>query len=419
MAVSLICGIDIGSSKISTVCAVHSKDTDELRIIGYNLTSSKGVKKGLIVDIDEATTALEESLEKAERMSGHKINQAFIAVGGPHITSFNSHGIVAVANPQGEISEEDITRVIEAARAISISNTREIIEVLPRDYMVDGQPGIKNPVGMSGVRLEVDTHIITASQTNLKNINRSLDDLGIENLGFIFSGLASAEAVLTETEKELGVVLVDIGGGKTDLCIYVEGALAHSSSLPVGARNITNDIAVGLRISLDSAEKVKLFLTAEVNKLKKKSEEISLTHLNLPENLNTVSYKSLVDGIMSPRLEEIYKLIFDEIENSGFGQNIPSGLVITGGGALTVGMVEIGKKILGLPIRVGVPEAVTGLVDEVLSPPFASTIGLILYGKKNTITEKTSFKNFNRILKDFTFNNSLSKVKNFFKQFIP
>lgn len=419
MSSSIICGIDIGSSKIATICAVDSPEDEQLRIIGYNLTPSKGVRKGLIVDIDKATLAIEESVEKAERMSGHKINQAFVSVGGPHISSFNSHGIVAVADPQGEISDEDIIRVIDAARAISISNTREIIEVLPRDYIVDGQAGIKNPVGMSGVRLEVDTHIVTASQTNMKNIDRSLNDLGIENLGFIFSGLASSEAVLTETEKELGVVLADIGGGKTDLCIYVDGSLAYSSSLAVGARNITNDIAVGLRISLDSAEKVKLFLTKEGAKIKKKTEEINLSHLNLPENLKTVSFKTIVDGIMTPRLEEIYKLIFEEVEKSGFGQNIPSGLVITGGGALTIGMVETGKKVLGLPIRVGVPESVTGLTDEILSPPFASTIGLILYGKKNTTSEKTGFKNFNRILKDFSLENSINKFKNFIKQFIP
>ena len=419
MAAPIICGIDIGSSKIATICAVDTVEGEELRIIGYNLTPSKGVRKGLIVDIDEATVAIEESVEKAERMSGHKINQAYVSVGGPHINSFNSHGIVAVANPQDEITEEDITRVIEAARAISISNTREIIEVLPRDYIVDGQAGIKNPIGMSGVRLEVDTHIITASRTNMKNVDRSLHDLGIENLGFIFSGLASSEAVLTETEKELGVVLADIGGGKTDLCIYVDGSLAYSSSLAVGACNITNDIAVGLRISLDSAEKVKLYLTKEAAKIKKKTEEINLSSLNLPENLNTVSFKTLVDGIMSPRLEEIYKLIFEEIEKSGFGQNIPSGLVITGGGAQTIGMVETGKKVLGLPIRIGVPESVTGLTDEILSPPFASTIGLILYGKKNTISEKSGFKNFNRILKDFSLDNSISRFKNFIKQFIP
>lgn len=424
MADKLICGIDIGSSKIVTVCGIEPKEKEELRIIGYNQTPSRGVKKGLIVDIDQVTNALEESVEKAERMAGHKINQAFVSVGGPHISSFNSHGIVAVANPQGEIVEDDITRVVDAARAISISNTREIIDVLPRDYIVDGQAGIKNPIGMSGVRLEVDTHIITASHTNLKNINRCLNDLGIENLGFAFSGLVSSEAVLTDTEKELGVVLVDIGGGKIDICIYVEGALSYSSSIPIGARNITNDIAVGLRISLDSAEKVKLYLSQsaegqKANQLKKKVDEINLTQLNLPENLNEVSLKTLVDGIMMPRIEEIFKVIFEEIEKSGFGQSIPSGLVITGGGATTVGMLETGKKVLGLPIRLGVPEEVTGLVDEILTPPYAGAIGLILYGRKNIMSEDRGMKNFNKIFKDLSLGNSFSKVKDFFKQFIP
>jgi len=424
MADKLICGIDIGSCKIVTVCGIEPKEKEELRIIGYNQTSSKGVKKGLIVDIDQATNALEESVEKAERMAGHKINQAFVSVGGPHISSFNSHGIVAVANPQGEIVEDDIIRVVEAARAISISNTREIIDVLPRDYIVDGQAGIKNPIGMSGVRLEVDTHIITASHTNLKNINRCLNDLGIENLGFAFSGLVSSEATLTDTEKELGVVLVDIGGGKIDICIYVEGALSYSSSIPIGARNITNDIAVGLRISLDSAEKVKLYLSQntegkKTNQLKNKADEINLSQLNLPENLNGVSLKTLVDGIMVPRIEEIFKMIFEEIEKSGFGQSIPSGLVITGGGATTIGMLETGKKVLGLPIRLGIPEGVTGLVDEVLTPPYAGAIGLILYGRKNIMSEDSRIKNFNKIFKDLSFGNSFSKVKDFFKQFIP
>ncbi len=423
MADKLICGVDVGSTKIATICALPIKDNEEIRIIGYNQTVARGIKKGLIVDIDEATLALEESIEKAERMSGHKISEAFVSIGGPHINSFNSHGIVAVANPQDEITEEDIIRVIEAARAISISNTREIIDVRPRDYIVDGQAGIKNPIGMSGVRLEVDTHIITASHTNMKNLNRCLNDVGINNRGFIFSGLAAAEAVLTDTEKELGVVLADIGGGKTDLCVYVEGALAHSGSLPIGAKNITNDIAVGLRISLDSAEKLKTNLQTLViqqeNKIKKKIDDIDLSSLNLPEGLRSVSLKTLIDGIMLARIEEIYKMIFDEIEKSGFSQNIPSGLVVTGGGGLTYKMIDFGRKILGLTMRLGIPEKVTGLTDEILSPPFASTIGLILYGVKNFGSREPGFKNFDKVLKDFSLTNSIQKLKSLIKQFIP
>lgn len=423
MAENLICGIDIGSTKISTVVATQSKDEDELRIIGFNSTRSRGVKRGLIIDIDQVTAAVEESVEKAERMAGHKISHAFASVGGPHISSLNSHGVVAVSHPQGDIGEADVQRVVEAARAISLSTTKQIIEVLPREYIVDGQPGIKNPAGMSGVRLEVDTHIITASLTNLKNIDRCLTDLGIENNGFIFSGLASAEAVLTDTEKELGVVLVDIGGGKTDICLYADGALSYSSSIPVGARHITNDIAVGLRVSLESAEKIKLLLsrTLKLSQTKdmKKAEHLPLTDLNLPEDVSEISPKTLIDNIIGARLEEIYRLIGEEIEKSGFSQSIPSGLVITGGGAHTVGMVEVGRKVVGLPIRIGVPTKVIGLLDEVLDPQYASTVGLILWGRKNIIDYESGIKKFNKIFKDFSFDNSIGKVKNLIKQFIP
>lgn len=418
MTDNLICGIDIGSSKIATVVGMSSEEINELKIIGFNTTAARGVRKGLVVDIKEATVAVEDSVEKAERMAGHKINKVYVAVGGPHISSLNSHGIVAVSNPQGEINEEDVTRVIEAAKAISLSSTRKIIEVIPRDYIVDGQSGIKNPIGMSGVRLEVETHIITASATNLKNQERILGDLGIENQGFVFSGLASAEAVLTNTEKELGIVLVDIGGGKIDLSIYADGALSYSSSIPIGARHISNDIAVGLRVSLDSAEKIKIFLSKSLNG-KKKTPQINLNELDLPENISEVSLKTLVDDIIAPRLEEIFKLIFEEIEKSGFGEQIPSGLVITGGGALTIGMLETGKRVVGLPIRLGYPEKVSGLIDEIIDPQYATTVGLLLYGQKDSFVDKDNFKNFGRILKDFKLGNSVNSLKNFIKQFIP
>jgi len=419
MTDTIISGIDIGSSKITTIVGIKTEETNELKIIGFNTTSARGIKKGLIVDIKEVTNVVEESVEKAERMAGHKINQAFVSVGGPHISSLNSHGIVAISNPQGEITQSDVDRVIEAARAISLSTTREIIEVVPRDFIVDGQAEIKNPVGMNGVRLETETHIITASSINLRNIERVLDDLGIENNGFVFSGLASAEAVLTNTEKELGVALVDIGGGKIDMTIFVDGALSYSSSIPIGARHITNDIAVGLRISLDSAEKVKLFLSKHLTN-KKKLSQINFNELNLGENLGEVSWQTLVDGIIAPRLEEIYKMIFEEIEKSGFGQQIPSGLVITGGGALTVGMLETGKRVLGLPIHIGVPDKLTGLIDETSDPQYASAIGLLLYGVKNIINkDHDGFKNFKNILGEFKFSGSMEKLKNFFKQFIP
>ena len=423
MADTIFSAIDIGSSKIATIIALQSKDKEEARVIGFNSTPSRGVKKGLVVDIDKVSQSVEESIEKAERMAGQKITKAVVSVGGPHISALNSRGVVAVADTRGEISETDINRVVEAARAISLSTTRQIIEVSPRDFIVDGQEGIKNPIGMSGVRLEVETHIITASQTNLKNIDRCMNDLGINNSGFIFAGLASAEAVLTETEKELGVVLVDIGGGKTDIAMYIDGSLSYSSSLPVGAKHITNDIAVGLRVSLDSAEKIKIYVSKQLeekDRLKKKIDQIDLVNLHLPELVEDFSLKTLIDGIIGPRLEELFKLVGDEIAKSTFLDHVPSGLVVTGGGALTVGVSQTAKKSIGLPVHIGTPGNITGLVDEIIDPQFSSTVGLILYGQKNIMNTKDSdFKNFNKILKDFSLTSSLGKAKNFFKQFIP
>ena len=297
MAEELICGLDVGSTKIATIVSVQPKEDEKLRIVGFDVTKSKGVKRGLIVDIDQVTGALEESVEKAERMVGKKISSAYVSVGGPHISSMNSQGVVAVSDPQAEINEEDVARVVEAARAVSISNTKQIIEVIPRGFTVDGQEGIKNPIGMSGVRLEVETHIITASLTNLKNLDRCMSDLGLVNDGFIFSGLASAQAVLTDTDRELGVVLVDIGGGKTDICLYEDGSLAYSSSIAIGARHITNDIAVGLRVSLESAETIKLHLSKQkiqgsVDELK---DDYDLSSLKIPESLNAMSAKTVVN----------------------------------------------------------------------------------------------------------------------------
>ena len=423
MTDSVITAIDIGSSKIATIVGVESKDSDNLRIIGFNSTPSKGVKKGLVVDIDKVTQAVEQSIEKAERMAGQKIQSAIVSVGGPHIASLNSRGVVAVADAQGEISETDINRVIEAARAISLSTTRQIIEVSPRDFIVDGQEGIKNPIGMSGVRLEVDTHIITASHTNLKNIDRCMENVGVSNDGFIYSGLASAESALSDTEKELGVVAVDIGGGKTDIALYVDGSLSYSSSIPIGAKQITNDIAVGLRVSLDSAEKIKLYLSKKLDhrfdKTKRKVDGINIAELQLPEAVESFDIKVLIDGIIGPRLEELFKLISDEIVKSNFMEHIPSGLVITGGGALTVGIVEMGRKVVGLPIRVGIPSSITGLIDEIIDPQYSTTVGLILYGRRSLKEKDDNFKNFNKILKEFSVGQSVGKMKDFFKQFIP
>ncbi len=431
MSDQVICAIDIGSSKIATLVGIVDKEKESVRVIGYDRVASSGVKKGLIVDIDKASQALEKSIVKAERMSGRKIDRAYVTVGGPHISSLNSHGVVAVSDPEGEITEEDVLRVIEAAKAISLSSNKEMIEILPREYIVNGQGGINNPVGMSGVRLEVETHIITASTTSLRNIERVLSQVGVENLGFVYSALASAEAVLTETERELGVVLVDIGGGKTDMCMFVEGAVAYSASLPIGARNITNDIAVGLRISLSSAERLKLYLSHKYRgkhlfiRSGRKGEKnitedvIDSTKVGIPERLEGLKLKSFLNDIVLPRYEEIFTLIGEEIEKSGFADRVPSGIVLTGGGSLSAGIEEVGRQVLGMPIRVGYPQKISGLIDEVSTPEYSSLIGLILYVRENIIKEGIEIKNFDRILRNLSFGSYLRKLREFIKQYIP
>jgi cell division protein FtsA len=254
----IVVGVDIGTSKIVSVIA--KVDEEYVNVLGVSEVPSSGIRKGQIVDIDEAVLSINSSLEAAERMAGYNASHVVASIGGSHIESQNSRGVVAVARPEGEITENDLTRVIEAARAVSLPSSREIIHVLPRSYIVDGQEGIKDPIGMTGVRLEVDTHIISANSTSIRNMEKAFSNVGVDLDSVIFSGYASSMAVLSETEKELGVILVDIGAGTTDISIYVEGSVAYSSVVPIGARHITNDLAIGLRISLESAEKIKLFI---------------------------------------------------------------------------------------------------------------------------------------------------------------
>ncbi len=422
MADKILCGIDVGSSKVACIIAKISEDEPQPRVLGFSSIPSRGVKKGQIVDIQQVTGVIEQAVEQCERMAGSKVQKAYVSVGGPHIQSLNSQGVVAVSHPEVEISDGDLTRVIEAAKAISLSSTREIIEVSPREYIVDGQSGIKNPLGMSGVRLEVNTHIITASVTNLRNIERCMSDLGIEIQGYVFSGLASSVATLSETEKELGVALVDIGGGKIDVAVYIEGALSHSTSLPFGARHITNDIAVGLRIALDSAEKIKVHLSSSKHdpQKDKKSDDIDLSRLQLADDLKSISHKTVVDGIIKPRLEEIFESVYKELDDNELMSRIPSGIVVAGGGALTVGALDSAKRVVGLPARLATPQYISGLIDEVTYPQFAAVVGLLVYGKDMDFEEQQlNLKDFDKIFRNLSVQGSVKKVRDLFKSFIP
>lgn len=387
----VVCAIDAGSSKIATLIA-SVDENDRISLIGVAATTSRGVRKGQVVDIDEAVTAITESVEAAERMAGYSISSAFVSLGGPQIESINQHAVVAVSEPEGEIKESDVYRVNEAARAIPLASSRETLHVIPRTFTVDGQEGIRDPLGMTGVRLETETHIITGSSTSMRNLVKCISEVGIDVSELVFGGIASALATLTDTEKELGVILVDIGGETTDVVIFVDGSVAYSSVIPIGGRHITSDLAVGLRVSLESAEKIKLSL-GKVNKTpavvdekpegqkKKEDDLIDTKSLGILEEVK-ISRKSAVDGIIRPRLQEIFKYVGKEIKKSGFGSATPSGLVICGGSAETIGLLEQAKYILGFPARIGKTEGLGGLIDEIDSPGFAGAAGLILYGSR-------------------------------------
>ncbi|KKQ88313.1 MAG: Cell division protein ftsA [Candidatus Curtissbacteria bacterium GW2011_GWC2_38_9] len=386
----VVVGIDVGSSKVTTIITTVQA-ASSVNIIGVSSQPSRGLRKGQVVDIDEAVASITASLEAAERMAGYSAGTAFVSVDGTHIESQNSKGVVAVSDPHGEISQDDVMRVIEAARAISLPSSREILHVIPRYFIVDSQSGIKDPIGMNGVRMEVETHIVTGATTALRNIAKCISTIGIDVEGMVFSGLASSYSVLTDTERELGVILVDFGGGTTDICIFVEGAPAYCSVLPIGARNVTNDLAIGLRISLDSAEKIKLALSrppkiaVEVDEKgesvdKKESDVLDIASLSIDEDIRNVSKKTLTDGIMKPRVREILNMVKLEIQKSNFAGLTPSGVVLTGGGAETCGMVDLAKQELGMPVRIGLPSGATGLVDEVASPAYAASLGLVIYG---------------------------------------
>ena len=410
----IISGIDIGTSKITTIVGQHFEIEDRLNVVAVSSIPALGFRKGQIINLDQATQTITQSIEAAERMAGFPIKSASVSICAPHIESVNSQGVVAISTPNGEINQSDIIRVIEAAKAISLPTGKEIIHTIPRRYTVDGQDGVVNPVGMNGIRLELESHIILASSPNLKNLSKCLDEIGIHIDSLVYSGLATACAALTETEKELGVALVDVGGSVTSLTVYTEGSPVYSAVIPVGANNVTNDLAIGLRLSLEDADKIKLKLSKIVDE-KKYEDDVDLSHFGiLSEEKHKISLQTAINGIIKPRLEELFTLIYDQIENSGYANTIPAGVVITGGGALTINTKEVCSKVIPLPLRIASPPKLGGIVDDILNPSYTSTIGLLMYNLQQGISQNNNSKK-----QKTNINGIFGRIKNLLEPLLP
>ncbi len=373
----LIVGLDIGTTKI---CAIVGEVTDEgMDVIGIGTHPSRGLRKGVVVNIETTVQSIRRAIEEAELMAGCEVNTVFTGIAGGHVKGINSQGIVAVKTK--EVRETDIQRVIDAAKAVAIPLDREVIHVLPQEFIIDDQGGIKEPLGMSGVRLEAKVHIVTAAISSAQNIIKCANRTGLNVADVVLQPLASAKAVLSEEEKELGVCLVDIGGGTTDLAIFYGGSIVHTGVIALGGNNLTSDVAIGLRTPAHEAEKIKQKWGSCLPSSVGADETIEVPSVGGREP-RTIARQVLVD-ILEPRVEEIFQLVHREIQRSGYADLIPSGVVITGGSTLLHGMTELAEEVLGLPVRRGYPQGVGGLVDVVKSPMYATGVGLVLYGCKN------------------------------------
>ena len=377
-------GLDVGTSK---VCAIVGEALDDgsIDVVGIGVAESRGIRRGVIVNLEAAVESIKKAIEEAELMAGVEIDAVHLSMAGPHIKGFNSRGVIAVAGKSREITRDDVRRAIEAAKAVSLPAGREILHVLPQDFVVDEQDGIGAPVGMTGARLEVNVHIVTSSSTATQNIVSCVNRAGVGVIDTVIEQIAAAEAVLTPDEKELGVALVDIGGGTTDIAIYERGSLWHTAVIGVGGDHFTSDIAVGLRMPIPDAEKLKRKCGCALSAMVDEDETMDVASVG--GRRSRVMARRILSEILQPRAEEIFHLVWDEIRRAGYEKSLNSGIVLTGGGAILEGMPEIAEQIFDLPIRRGAPTGIGGLADHVSSPAFATPVGLVVYGQRNQVVE--------------------------------
>ena len=413
---NIITGLDIGTSKVRAVVAsLKGKEDVKPRIIGVGESASLGMRKGVVVDIEEMTKSIKKAIDQAERGSGVKIEKAYVSIGGSHIKAKTSKGIVAVSRADEEVSEDDVLRAIGNASAVSLDPNREVVHVIPREFSIDGQGGIQDPRGMTGVRLEVDTLIVEGLTPYIKNLRKCLSTAGVEIKELVLDVLAIGHAVLSRRQKELGVLVLDLGGGTVGMAVYEERKLLHVHILPIGSAHITNDIAIGLRTSIETAEKVKLTygscLPGEVTK----KDNIDLSKID--EKEEGVANRKEIAKIIEARIEEIFDLINKELKKIDRERLLPSGVILVGGGSKIPGIIDLAKERLKLPVQLGYPQSIDGLVEKVDDPAFATAVGLIFWGlemSKEGEGERLFFQS-----KVPSTVNTVDKIKRWFRNFLP
>jgi cell division protein FtsA len=378
----IIVGLDIGTSSIKTIVGQKRKEEERPLIIGLGITNSAGLRKGAVVDIEETIKAINSSIEKAEQSAGIPIENAYVSIGGDHILSQFNNGVVAVSRADGEISQEDVSRAVGAAQALSLPANREIIHIIPTNFTVDNQEQIKDPIGMTGVRLEVNALIIHGLTPFIKNLSKCVTETGLDINDLVISSLSASEAVLSSKQKELGAVVIDIGAGTTGISVFEEGNIIHCAVIPMGANHITNDVAIGLRTSINVAEQVKKDFGSAVADEVNKKDKIDLSQIDEAEE-EIVSRHYLAE-IIEARLSEIFSLVDEELKKINRSRLLPAGAVLTGGGAKMSGIVDLAKKELGLPCEIGFPKDLEGIVDKINDPSFATAVGLVMWGENSS-----------------------------------
>jgi len=381
---NIVVGLDIGTTKIGCVIAEVNGDTSA-KIVGVGTSRSEGLRRGVVVNLEKTVVSIGRAIEEAELMAGVEVRNVYAGIAGDHIRSINSHGVIAVSRGGVEITRSDVNRVIDAAKAVAIPMDREILHILPQEFVVDEQAGIKDPTGMAGVRLEVDVHIVTGAVSSAQNLVKAIQKAGYQVRDLVLEPLASAHGVLTDDERELGVALVDIGGGTTDIALFHEGAIRHTSVIGLGGNNVTNDIAIGLRTPGREAERIKERYGTALARLVGDDEEVLVPRV-AGQGERRVGRRILA-SIIQPRMEEILALVQSDIRRSGWYDRIPAGLVMTGGASALPGTAELAESAFDMPIRIGFPLGVTGLVESVRDPRFATGVGLVQYGRGAGIDE--------------------------------